>query len=299
MRGADVAERQVDLVVHDEHPLERQLVGAARRADRAAGVVHVRLRQQHRDARAAGAGAALGQQAGELRLRARQVPARGEPVGDLEADVVRRAGVLRAGVAEADDEPVDRCAASPARPGSRMARRLRSRSAASPVPASPAGASPTSSVSSSISSSSVAMRGGVSVATVVSSGSSSSVTPSGTATSASVIVSLMSMRRHVVEDRLGDRVRQRLDVQLARDLLEHAALLDAGRLLAAGQLERHDRVDRDVEVDAQQVDVHRLAAHRVVLGALEDRGGGVRRRRRPRARRRRRRARGAARGRRR
>ena len=39
-----------------------QLVGAARRADGAAGLVHVRLRQQHGDARAAGPGPALGQQ---------------------------------------------------------------------------------------------------------------------------------------------------------------------------------------------------------------------------------------------
>ena len=35
-RDADVAERQVDLVVDDEHAVEVELVGAARRADRAA-----------------------------------------------------------------------------------------------------------------------------------------------------------------------------------------------------------------------------------------------------------------------
>ncbi len=73
-----------------------------------------------------------------------------------------------------------------------------------------------------------------------------------------------------MRERLGDLRRQRLDVQLARDLLEHAAALGAGRVVAADELQRHDRVDRDVEVHAQQVDVHRLAAHRVVLGALQD-----------------------------
>ena len=41
------------------------------------GLVHVGLRAQHRDARAARAGAALGQLAGELLLRLRQLPARG------------------------------------------------------------------------------------------------------------------------------------------------------------------------------------------------------------------------------
>ena len=73
----------------------------------------------------------------------------------------------------------------------------------------------------------------------------------------------------VVHDRLRDRRRQRLDVQLARDLLEHAAFLDARRVVDAGQLERHDRVDRLVEVHAQQVDVDGLAAHGVALGLLE------------------------------
>ena len=52
---ADVAERQVDLVVDDDEVVEVQLVGAARRARRAARLVHEGLRQQHRDARAADA----------------------------------------------------------------------------------------------------------------------------------------------------------------------------------------------------------------------------------------------------
>ena len=48
---ADVAERQVDLVVDHEHAIERQLQRAARRADGLAGVVHEGLRLQDRDPR--------------------------------------------------------------------------------------------------------------------------------------------------------------------------------------------------------------------------------------------------------
>ena len=110
-RGADLAERQVDLVVQHEHAVEVELERAARRAGGAAGLVHVRLRLQQRDARAARAGAALGQLAGELLLGAREIPAARELVGDLEADVVRRLGVAGPGVAEPDDQPVDRCGA--------------------------------------------------------------------------------------------------------------------------------------------------------------------------------------------
>ena len=77
-----------------------------------------------------GPGAALGQQAVELLLRRREVPAARERVGDLEADVVRRPGVLRARVAEPDDEPVDRRdeTSREPRPG-----RTRSRTAATPA----------------------------------------------------------------------------------------------------------------------------------------------------------------------
>ena len=105
---ADVAERQVDLVVQHEHAVEVELEGAARGADGAPGVVHERLRLEHRDARAAGAGAALGQLGVELLLRLREVPAADQLVGDAEADVVRAVGVGRARVAEPDDQPVDR-----------------------------------------------------------------------------------------------------------------------------------------------------------------------------------------------
>ena len=54
------------------------------------------------------------------------------------------------------------------------------------------------------------------------------------------------------------------------DLVEDAALRDAGGVVAADELDRDDRAwICFVEVDAQEVDVQRLAAHRVVLGVLE------------------------------
>ena len=104
--------------------------------------------------------------------------------------------------------------------------------------------------------------------------SSSSVTPSGTEIASKASVSPMLQLAELVHDRLGDRGRKRFDVQLARELLEDAAFLDAGSVVDAGEFERHDRVDRLVQAHPQQVDVGGLAAHRVALGLLEhDRGG--------------------------
>src|SRR5207248_9068823 len=73
----------------------------------------------------------------------------------------------------------------------------------------------------------------------------------------------------VVNDRLGDRRGQRFDVKLTRYLLEHATFRDAGRVLDARQLQRHDRVNSLIEAHAQKVDVDRRAAQRVALGFLE------------------------------
>ena len=94
--------------------------------------------------------------------------------------------------------------------------------------------SPTSAVSVSISSSTGSSVGGVIVAMTVSSRSSSSVTPSrdGDGRQRERLVHLQA--GDVVDDRVRDVVRERLDVELARLLAEHAALGDAGRLVAAG-----------------------------------------------------------------
>src|SRR5439155_1416198 len=108
-------ERKVDLVVHDEHAPELHPQRPARRPDRAAGVVHERLRTQDRDALAGGRAIvpalefdeALGDAAAEALLPCVQPPALGERERHLEAHVVPRAVVLGSGIAEPDDQPVD------------------------------------------------------------------------------------------------------------------------------------------------------------------------------------------------
>ena len=78
----------------------------------------------------------------------------------------------------------------------------------------------------------------------------------------------------VGRDALGDRGRQGLDRDLVGDVLEHAALLDAGRLLGPEQLDRHLGLDHLVELDLEQVEVDQRASHRVALLLLDhDRGG--------------------------
>ena len=72
----------------------------------------------------------------------------------------------------------------------------------------------------------------------------------------------------VVHDGLRNRGRQRFHVDLARDLLEHAAFLDARRLLDAVQLQRDGRLDLLVEVHAQEVDVRRLPVDGMALCLL-------------------------------
>src|ERR687893_3128139 len=194
--GADVAEREVDLVVDHDHAIEVELERAARRTDGAPGLVHVGLRLQHRDARAARAGAALGQLTGELLLRLGQVPAPDQPLGDLEADVVRALGVARPRVSQPDDQPVDGCGALESQDSSPESAFWSASSAVSPSACAAAASesiaspsSPTSAVSVSISSSTGSSVGGAIVASTVSSGSSSSVTPSGGVSADSVTVS--------------------------------------------------------------------------------------------------------------
>ena len=62
--------------------------------------------------------------------------------------------------------------------------------------------------------------------------------------------------------------RQGLEAQLARDLLDDAALLRPGRL--ADELHRDARLDRLVEAHLVEVDVRQRAADRMLLVLLED-----------------------------
>src|SRR5580765_684552 len=79
--------------------------------------------------------------------------------------------------------------------------------------------------------------------------------------------------RHAADievDVLRDLHGQGLDVDLALHLREHAALLHAHRL--ADELHGHARLDRLVEAHFLQVDVRDVAADRILLVVLENRG---------------------------
>ena len=69
---------------------------------------------------------------------------------------------------------------------------------------------------------------------------------------------------------LRDLHRQGLDVDLALHLREHAAFLHARRL--ADELDGHARLDRLVEPHFLEVDVRDVAADRILLVVLENRG---------------------------
>ena len=70
---------------------------------------------------------------------------------------------------------------------------------------------------------------------------------------------------------LGNLHRQRLDVHLARDLGERAALAHAGRVFGADEHDGDRRGDRLVEADLLEVDVDELSAQRILLVVLENR----------------------------
>src|SRR5439155_20074062 len=181
------AEGEVHLVVDHDDPVERHAESAACRPRRASRVVHESLREQHADAGPPRAGPAVGVEARVLRLRAREIPARGQEVGHLESDVVTRPLVLAGGVSEPEEQPIDAAAAlalvaapeesrqeasSPPPSASPPPSGASSAGAASPSACSPATASassPTSSVSSSTSGSG-SSAGMVTVAMIVSSG---------------------------------------------------------------------------------------------------------------------------------
>ena len=71
---ADLAEGKVDLVVERDDPLEADAELAAGGAGRLAGLVHEGLRQQDRDAGAAGPDPPLGDQAAVAFLRRAAAP---------------------------------------------------------------------------------------------------------------------------------------------------------------------------------------------------------------------------------
>ena len=83
------------------------------------------------------------------------------------------------------------------------------------------------------------------------------------------MVSLISIAETSTTICSGIVGRQRLDGDLAGDVLEHAALFDAGRLLGALELDRDVGLDRDVELDLEQVEVLEVAADRMALLLLD------------------------------
>ena len=83
-------------------------------------------------------------------------------------------------------------------------------------------------------------------------------------------MSPIAMPADVELEVLGDLHRQRLDVDLARDLRERAALA-ARPAVSADELRRSRSRDRLVETDLLEVDVRQLPAERILLVVLEDR----------------------------
>ena len=82
-------------------------------------------------------------------------------------------------------------------------------------------------------------------------------------------MSLISIAETSTTMLLGDLGRQRFDGDLAGDVLEHAAALDAGGVLGALELDRDLGLDRLVELHLLQVDVLEAAADRVQLLLLD------------------------------
>ena len=261
--AANLAERQVDLVVDDDRALERHLQRAARRAGGGARLVHVGLRAEHRDPRASrrrrgprrsGRGSAPSARGSSQR--------RSSSAGDLEADVVaavrrsatrdcrgrRSAGADRrprpglAGGSAASQPAQQRQGPllpfgfrSPRRgprppPGPRPREPPRPRAPrpprrrARPPPRARARAPPRRAAATAWRSSPRRRRRPRRARTS---------TPSGAATAAELERVADRHPGDVGGDALGDLGRQRLDRDLVGHVLEHAALLHARRLLAA------------------------------------------------------------------
>ena len=107
----------------------------------------------------------------------------------------------------------------------------------------------------------------------VSSGSSSSVTPSGTVTADSVSVSFISRPETswVIESGMSSGSASMLSSRVS--WLSTPPSVTPGDSSPPVQLEHDDGVDRLVHVHAQEVEVDRLAAHRMVLDVLDDHRG--------------------------
>src|SRR5207245_3080986 len=113
-------EVEVAFVVHDEDRVRLDLEVARSGLHGAPGVVHVGLRLQERDLVPVDAN--LGELPVELALPRAVVAAR-KLVDDQPADVVTVPCIFAAGVAETDDEQIERCSV-PARPKPHCALRL-------------------------------------------------------------------------------------------------------------------------------------------------------------------------------
>jgi hypothetical protein len=77
----------------------------------------------------------------------------------------------------------------------------------------------------------------------------------------------------VEREAVGNLCRQCLDGDLAGRLVEHAALLDTGRDVVAGQFDRNFGLDGLVEVDLLEVEVLEVATHRWCCCPDHDRHG--------------------------
>jgi hypothetical protein len=109
-----LAERQVDLVMYRHHLIEVEPVLAPRGPDGASGLVHEGLGQQDRHAGHARPDAPLGQAPAVALLGLGELPAIGQQVCHLEADVVARGGVAGTRIPEPYEEEVDRSTRPPA-----------------------------------------------------------------------------------------------------------------------------------------------------------------------------------------
>src|SRR6185437_6124379 len=69
-------------------------------------------------------------------------------------------------------------------------------------------------------------------------------------------------------DEVGDGIGRAIELDLVAHHVEHAAALDAGRLLFIDEADRYVDVDEGVLADAQEVDMHREIPDRIELVVL-------------------------------